>query len=157
MLPSEFAGTSTRQYRWNCTDAFGDASSQVYDRAGNVIQRSDGKGKIAAMSFDALNRQKTVTDRISGVTTFGYTPTSQLSALTDAQNQSTVYDYNDRGEKIKETYPDHVSGQNPGDPNCGFVTFEYDPAGRMFRKAKGKKGKKDRRNSRGNLFGVVPN
>jgi YD repeat-containing protein len=35
------------------------------------------------------------------VTTYGYTPGGQVSALTDAENQVTLYDYNARGEKIR--------------------------------------------------------
>jgi YD repeat-containing protein len=60
--------------------------------------------------FLVPSRRKTVTDRRGGVTTYGYTPAGQVSALTDAENQVTTYTYNARGEKIRETYPDHTSG-----------------------------------------------
>ena len=71
------------------------------------------------------------TDRLGGVTTYGYTPGGQVSALTDAENQVTLYDYNARGEKIRETYPDHVSGAAVGTAGYGIVQFSYDPAGRI--------------------------
>ena len=82
------------------------------------------------VSFDALNRRKSVTDRLNGVTIYGYTPTGQVSALTDAENQSTTYSYSDRGEKLSETYPDHVPGSGVGTTGYGIVIFSYDPAGR---------------------------
>jgi YD repeat-containing protein len=64
-----------------------------------------------------------------GATTYGYTPTGQVSALTDAESQVTLYDYSARGEKIRETYPDHVSGAGVGMAGYGIVQFSYDPAG----------------------------
>jgi YD repeat-containing protein len=70
-----------------------------------------------------------LTDRPGGVTTYGYTPGGQVSALTDAENQVTLYDYNARGEKTRETYPDHVSGAAVGTAGYGIVQFSYDPAG----------------------------
>ena len=70
-----------------------------------------------------------MTDRRGGVTTYGYTPAGQVSALTDAENQVTLYDYNSRGEKIRETYPDHTSGAAVGTASYGVIEFSYDPAG----------------------------
>jgi len=43
----------------------------------------------------------------------------------------TLYDYNARGEKIRETYPDHTSGAAVGTAGYGIVQFSYDPAGRI--------------------------
>ena len=106
------------------------ATSTVYDKEGNVTKQFDGKGQFTLIAYDALNRRKTATDRLSGVTTFGYTPSGQLSALTDAENQSTTYSYNDRGEKLSETYPDHTPGAGVGTSGYGIVQFSYDPAGR---------------------------
>ncbi|MFO0220790.1 MAG: hypothetical protein ACK54I_15425, partial [Planctomycetota bacterium] len=34
-------------------------------------------------------------------------------------------------EKIRETYPDHVSGAAVGTAGYGIVQFSYDPAGRI--------------------------
>ena len=64
-------------------------------------------------------------------TTYGYTPAGQVSALTDAENQVTTYTYNARGEKIRETYPDHVSGAAVGTAGYGIIEFSYDAAGRV--------------------------
>ncbi|MFN9880545.1 MAG: hypothetical protein ACK557_18900, partial [Planctomycetota bacterium] len=113
------------------TDTTGVITSQSYDREGNVRTQVDGKGNSTQTSFDALGRRKTVTDRRGGVTTYGNTPGGQVSALTDAENQVTLYDYNARGEKIRETYPDHVSGAAVGTAGYGIVQFSYDPAGRI--------------------------
>ena len=113
------------------TDTTGVITSQSYDREGNVRTQVDGKGNSTQTSFDALGRRKTVTDRRGAVTTYGYTPGGQVSALTDAENQVTLYDYSARGEKIRETYPDHVSGAAVGTAGYGIVEFSYDPAGRI--------------------------
>jgi len=112
-------------------DTTGVITSQSYDREGNVRTQVDGKGNSTQTSFDALGRRKTVTDRRGGVTTYGYTPGGQVSALTDAENQVTLCDYNARGEKIRETYPDHVSGAAVGTAGYGIVQFSYDPAGHL--------------------------
>jgi YD repeat-containing protein len=43
----------------------------------------------------------------------------------------TTYTYNARGEKIRETYPDHTSGAAVGTAGYGIIEFSYDPAGRV--------------------------
>jgi hypothetical protein len=35
------------------------------------------------------------------------------------------------GRKIKETYPDHVTGSSVGSLDYGIVEFTYDSAGRL--------------------------
>ena len=46
------------------------ATSTVDDKEGNVTKQFDGKGQFTLIAYDALNRRKTVTDRLNGVTKF---------------------------------------------------------------------------------------
>ncbi len=57
--------------------------------------------------YDAQNRLKTTTDCLGSVTTNNYN-CFRLASIVDAEGQMTSYTYNIRGEKIKETYPDHL-------------------------------------------------
>ncbi len=95
------------------TDTFGDVTSSTYDKGGNVKTRTDAKGKVTTMVYDAQNRLKTTTDRLGGVTTNNFN-CCRLVSIVDAEGQMTSYEYNTRGEKIKETYPDHVSNSAVG-------------------------------------------
>ncbi len=114
-------------------DTFGDSTSLTYDKEGNVKSQTDAKANVTTMVYDAQNRLKTTTDRLAGVTTHTYN-CCRLVSIVDAENQMTAYEYNARGEKIKETHPDHVSGATVGTTGYGIVEFAYDPAGRMLRK-----------------------
>ena len=115
------------------TDTWGDTSSMTYDKEGNVLTQTDAKAKVTTMVFDARNRAKTVTDRLAGVTQYNY-DCCHLVSIVDAEGQMTGYEYNELGQKIKETYPDHIPGSAVGTPGYGIVQFAFDPAGRMFRK-----------------------
>jgi hypothetical protein len=48
------------------------------------IKQIDAKNKNTLITFDARNRRKLTTDRISAATAFAYTALSQLASLTDA-------------------------------------------------------------------------
>ncbi|WP_164104129.1 RHS repeat-associated core domain-containing protein [Candidatus Laterigemmans baculatus] len=65
------------------------------------------------------------------MTAFAYTASGQLESLTDAENQTTSYTYDDAGQKLTEVYPDHVPSATIGSPGYGIVSFTYDPAGRV--------------------------
>ncbi|MBX3418883.1 MAG: RHS repeat protein [Pirellulaceae bacterium] len=135
------------------TDTFGDSTSMTYDKGGNVKTRTDAKGIVTTMAYDAQNRLISTTDRLGGVTLHNYNCCRRVKKgsgtksakhpqgrsgfwyLTPfSRGQVTSYTYNARGERISETFPDHVTGSNPGDTTYGIVAFEYDPAGRLLRK-----------------------
>ena len=54
-------------FRTSQKDTVGTAMSTVYDKEGNVTKQFDGKGQFTLIAYDALNRRKTVTDRLNGV------------------------------------------------------------------------------------------
>ncbi len=59
-----------------------------------------------------------------------YDKNGNVLSITDSENRTTGYEYNERNEKIKETYADHTGG-NPGDASYGIIELAYDPAGRL--------------------------
>ena len=72
-------------------------------------------------------------DRLAGITNYAYN-CFQLVSITDAEGQTTAYEYNDLGQQTKETYPDRTPGSTSWTLTYGIVEFAYDPAERMFRK-----------------------
>ena len=74
-------------------------------------------------------------DGLGGRATFTYDAADQLVALTDAESQTTTYQYDAAGRKIKETYADHVAGTSAGDADYGIVELSYDAAGRLQRRS----------------------
>jgi YD repeat-containing protein len=98
--------------------------------AGNKIAAIDAKEETSTYAFDARGRQVSQTDRLAGVTEFAYTPTGQLASLTDAEDQTTSYSYDDVGNKLVETYPDHVANSTIGQSTYGQIQFVYDAIGR---------------------------
>ena len=97
-----------------------DRGTTVYirDAAGNVTQRSDGRGVVVNASFDALDRQLTLTFPATPTLNrnFDYDATAggnkgvgQLTSLTDAQG-SASFRYDARGNLVSETRT--VGGQS---------------------------------------------
>ena len=72
-------------------------------------------------------------DRLAGITNYAYN-CCHLVSITDAEGQTTAYEYNDLGQQTKETYPDRTPGSTSWTLTYGIVEFAYDPAERMFRK-----------------------
>ncbi len=117
----------------SCTDTATAVTSRTYDLAGNVKTQTDAKGSLTTMVFDSRGRKLTLTDRILATTTWAYDPAGNELSMTDHQGQTTVYTYDNVGRKITTQWPDHVSGQNPGDANCGITSVAFDAAGRAQR------------------------
>ena len=111
-------------------DTYGDGITRAYDKAGNLVQLTDAKLVSTAMAYDVRNRLSSVTDRESGVTTYEYGPSSLVTSMEDAENEETVYEYDERGQRVKTTYPDHVTSSGVGTSGYGIVEQTYDPLGR---------------------------
>ena len=105
-----------------------------YDLAGNTTKQTDAKGNTTYSYFDARGRRFETKDRNNATTSFTHDAAGNELSMTDAENQTTSYEYDPLGRRTKIVWPDHVTGQNPGDANCGFTTTAYDAAGRAVLK-----------------------
>ncbi|QDT57272.1 tRNA(Glu)-specific nuclease WapA precursor [Caulifigura coniformis] len=117
----------------SCIDTASHGTAKQFDRAGNMVIQIDAKSSPASIAYDARNRKLSVTDRISAVTTWAWDANGNELSMTDAENQTTSYSYDDAGNRTSTTWPDHVTGQNPGDANCGITSVLYDALGRPVR------------------------
>jgi len=54
----------------------------AYDKEGNVKSQTDAKAKVTSMAYDARNRRTTLTDRLSGATTYNFHPAGHLASIT---------------------------------------------------------------------------
>jgi RHS repeat-associated protein/uncharacterized repeat protein (TIGR01451 family) len=99
----------------------GTSQTSGYDPAGNVLSVTDFKGKITTYSYDALNRLtgETPDPALSdSPVTFAYTPTSQISSMTDAGG-TTTYTYDSQDRVLSKSTP------------AGTLTYTYDAAGNL--------------------------
>lgn len=101
-----------------------------YDRAGNLIARTDKEDNITGYTYDALNRLKTVTDALDQETEYFYDNRDNLTALTDANGNTTWFEYDKKNRLTKEIRPE---GQS--------TAYQYDPAGNLIGKTDAKNQK----------------
>ena len=103
-----------------------------YDANGNIRTTTDAKGQTATLAYDARDRKVSQSDRLAGVTTWGYDQNGNFLSLCDPDNQAagkaTQWTYDDCNRKLTEIYPDHAPTATP--PVNDQKTFTYDMAGR---------------------------
>ena len=128
-----FDGYDARGRLTDRIDTNGDTSSSVYDKNNNVVLTTDAKSQTDTCSFDARDRKYSCIDRVLSDTRLRYDQNSNLTILKDGEDQQTEYMYDERNLKVLSQFPDHVTGQNPGDANYGITTCTYDAAKRKFR------------------------
>jgi RHS repeat-associated protein len=98
----------------------GSVETFVYDGAGNLVQETDGLGRVTAHEYDDLNR------RIATVFPDGtrrsrvFDAEGQLLESTDRAGRTTRYEYDAVGRLVREVRPDGSA-----------IAFAYDPAGRQ--------------------------
>lgn len=127
------------------TDTLGRTTRFGYDAAYNLYETSQTVGSQtikADFSYDAANRLKTAAaPGSSGTSSYGYTPSGQLGAITDSDGVLTTYSYSARGELVGTVGPDGVTSSNTYDDAGrltqssnsvdGSVSYSYDDAARL--------------------------
>ncbi len=95
-------------------------SGYSYDKAGNLVTKTDAKGNTTIYRYDSLNRLKGITDSEGNIVRFGYDIKGNLISLTDANGSTTKFEYYKNNLLKKEISP---KGQT--------TEYEYDKAGRL--------------------------
>lgn len=104
----------------------GSITRQVWDAVGNLTKVTDpntveAAGTAATVNeYDALNRLFKTTDRLSGLTQYGYDTGDRVKQVTAPNATTTGYAVDDLGNVIQETSPDR-----------GVLTYGYDQAGNV--------------------------
>lgn len=66
------------------TNEDGSTLTYTYDQNGNVIAQTDENGFTTRYTYNKNNQPLTVTDPMGGVTTYTYSPSTVISAQTNA-------------------------------------------------------------------------
>jgi RHS repeat-associated protein len=92
---------------------------------GNLTSVTDGNSNTTTHQYDALNRLFQTVDALNGVTGYGHDLNDQvnqvIAPLSAGTNATTQYEYDDLGNRLKETSPDR-----------GTLSYTYDEAGNLL-------------------------
>ena len=101
-----------------------------YDQAGNLVSKTDPKGRTTEKEYNALGKVIRKVDPAGGVTKYEYDSRGNLVRLTDPNGQTTRFEYNLNDELIKKIRP---MGES--------TSYSYDNSGNLVEKidAKGQK------------------
>ncbi|MDN4640552.1 RHS repeat-associated core domain-containing protein [Agreia sp. PsM10] len=133
------------------TDAVGNATAYGYDLNGQQTSLVDPLGKETRYSYDPAGQLTKVIEGyksgatpssdVNVTTSYGYTPTGGLAAITDANGHITSFDYDLAGRVVTETNPlgntwkyDYTpTGRlaNQNDPNGVTTNYAYSPTGNV--------------------------
>ncbi len=104
------------------------STSQEYDAAGRVTERTDENERITRFEYDAAGRQTAVISQ--GVRTeYDYDKVGNQTLVRDAQQRETKFEYDGLGRITRTTYPDGSFTGTTYDSQ-GRVASETDQAGR---------------------------
>ncbi|CAG0936462.1 tRNA(Glu)-specific nuclease WapA [Thermoflexales bacterium] len=94
---------------------------QVYDLAGNIVQRYDSLGRVTHYTYDHVNQLLTTTDPLSNTTGKTYDAAGNLLTTTDPNGRLTRYAYDDLNRMTLVT-----------DALSGTLRYGYDTAGNVI-------------------------
>jgi len=132
----------------------GNATSYSYDKNGNKLSATDANGTTTRYEYNSRNQLIKTTDALGNSTVYAYGGNScpscgggvdKLTALTDANNNVTRYDYDSLGRLMKEADPlgkitsyNHDAKGNliaRTDAKGQTISYSYDANGRLLKKS----------------------
>lgn len=135
-------------------DPNGNSTTNTYDKNGNKTSSTDDNGNTTYYEYNYKGQLIKVKDALGNITIYTYGGTGcascgggtdKLTAITDANGNSTKYEYDYLGRLTKETSPlgnsISYSYDSKGnlisktDANGATISFSYDSLGRLLKKA----------------------
>jgi RHS repeat-associated protein len=117
-----------------CTDTQGDTTTRIFDAKDHIVVNTDAFGQSEIYVFDARGRKTVCTDRIGAVTEYAYDANNNVITITDAEGGLTRYLYDVRNLLVREEFPTHQAGTNPGDVGNDARWYAYDAGQRLTRR-----------------------
>jgi RHS repeat-associated protein len=131
------------------TDSLGNVTTNTYDTNGNLqtvtspAPNGSTPASVTHFGYDTKGELTSITDPLSNPTTLTYTTTGLIASITDAQNHTTSYQYDPRGNRTAvidpingaahpTTFAYSIMNRLTGItyPDGSSVNFEYDYRGR---------------------------
>ncbi len=104
-----------------------------YDKAGNVVSKTDALGNVTETAYDLNNRVSSVTDALGQSISYGYDSAGNLTTVTDGRGYTTTYTYDLAGRVLTEETPDFATYTIEGGEQYGSVITSniYDALGNL--------------------------
>jgi RHS repeat-associated protein len=161
MITQTVASGETTRFDYNAknqlvkmTDSNGNFTTNAYDLVGNRVSVTDANGNTTLYEYNANGQVVKGTDALDNATTYTYGATGcpacgggvdKLTALADANGNSTTFQYDTLGRMISETdtlgnisnYAYDANGNltSKTDANGNTVQYRYDGLGRLLKKS----------------------
>jgi RHS repeat-associated protein len=135
--PLNSTTTATTSYTYNnfgevltATDPLGNTTTNTYDAHGNLLTvtspapNGNTAGSVTQFQYNSLGELTQITDPKGNLTTLTYTPVGLIASITDAQNNTTSYQYDSRGDRTAVIDPINGSAHP--------TSFSYDSMSRLL-------------------------